>query len=206
MRNRDYVLGTDDGEIERLALQHRVWRAKALEAWRRGGIGTGMTVLDVGAGPGFAATDLARIVGPQGRVIAVERSGHFLAALRARAARLNLANIEAREQDLCETPIAGPADAAWCRWVLSFAADAGLVSLPTKPIFWTCACLVTASTWSTILVARGRVGLQVKLRNRVHLLRRIEIPEPPLERKTKLLHRRRASPFHSTWSCALIDT
>jgi hypothetical protein len=30
----DYVLGTDDGEIARLALQHQVWRPRVLRAWR----------------------------------------------------------------------------------------------------------------------------------------------------------------------------
>src|SRR4051812_15986075 len=69
MNDRDYVLGTHDEEVERLGLQHSVWRAKALDGWRRAGIGAGMTVLDVGAGPGFAATDLAEIVGAEGRVI-----------------------------------------------------------------------------------------------------------------------------------------
>ena len=81
-----------------------------------------MTVLDVGAGPGFATTDLAEIVGPEGRVVALERSGRFLAVLGERAARLGLANVEVREQDVCEGPIPGPADAAWCRWLLSFTA------------------------------------------------------------------------------------
>jgi SAM-dependent methyltransferase len=123
MQDRDYVLGTNDEEVDRLGLQHRVWRAKALEAWRRGGIGPGTVVLDVGSGPGFAATDLAEIVGPRGKVVALERSARFLAVLKQRADALALGDIEAREQDVCETPIAGPADAAWCRWVLSFTAE-----------------------------------------------------------------------------------
>ncbi|MBV9932399.1 MAG: methyltransferase domain-containing protein [Alphaproteobacteria bacterium] len=123
MSDKDYVLGTNDAEVDRLGLQHRVWREKALAAWRRAGIGPGMTVLDVGAGPGFAAADLAEIVGPEGRVVALERSGRFLAALRDRAGRLGLDNIVVREQDVCALPIQEPADAAWCRWVLSFAAD-----------------------------------------------------------------------------------
>jgi len=123
MQDRDYVLGTGAAEIARLGLQHDVWKEKAKEGWRRAGIATGMTVLDVGAGPGFAAVDLAGLVGPEGRVIALERSGRFVAALRAEVERLGLANVEAREQDVCDTALPGPADAAWCRWVLSFVAD-----------------------------------------------------------------------------------
>lgn len=115
----DYVLGTEEDEIERLGLQHRVWRARVLDAWERAGIAAGQTVLDVGAGPGWASADLAAVVGPAGRVIALERSESFLAALRARSP----ANVEVRAHDVAEDPFGeGFADAAWCRWVLSFVA------------------------------------------------------------------------------------
>jgi SAM-dependent methyltransferase len=126
MSDTDYVLGTEAEEIARLGLQHRVWRARMLDGWARAGIAPGMNVIDVGAGPGFAATDLAEIVGPGGRVTALERSDRFAAALRDRAARLGLGNLDVREQDVCETAFGeGVADAAWCRWVLSFVADPG---------------------------------------------------------------------------------
>ena len=124
MTDNDYVLGTQDEEIDRLGLQHRVWRARMLDGWARAGIGPGKRVLDVGAGPGFATVDLAEIVGPTGRVIAFERSSRFLGALEARAAQLGLNNIEAREHDVAQAPLGtSVADAAWCRWVLSFVAD-----------------------------------------------------------------------------------
>ena len=115
--NGDYVLGTEAEEIERLGLQHRVWRERVLDAWRRAGIGPGQTVVDVGAGPGWASADLAEIVGSAGRVIALERSESFLAALRGRG----LPNVEVRAQDVSGAPFGDAiADAAWCRWVLSF--------------------------------------------------------------------------------------
>jgi ubiquinone/menaquinone biosynthesis C-methylase UbiE len=121
MSERDYVLGTHDAEIARLKLQHRVWRARMLDAWRRAGITQGQTVIDVGSGPGYASLDLAEIVGPSGRIIAVERSGRFLEALRQAATRANVANITTTEADITETPIGERiADAAWCRWVFSW--------------------------------------------------------------------------------------
>jgi SAM-dependent methyltransferase len=120
MTDNDYVLGTQDEEIARLGLQHRVWRARMLEGWRRAGIGPGQTVIDVGAGPGYASADLAEIVGPFGSVIALERSRRFLDALEERTQALGLAHVAAHEHDVTEPfPVAG-ADAAWCRWVLSF--------------------------------------------------------------------------------------
>ncbi|MGC9954374.1 MAG: methyltransferase domain-containing protein [Rhizomicrobium sp.] len=121
---KTYVIGTHDAEIERLGVQHRVWRGSVLDLWRQGGITTGQTVLDVGAGPGHATLDLAEIVGPNGKVIALERSRRFLDALSAFAKARGLANIEAVETDLLEYDWPRAiADRAWCRWVLAFVND-----------------------------------------------------------------------------------
>lgn len=121
MSERDYVLGTHDAEIARLRLQHRVWRPRMLDAWRRAGITQGQTVIDVGCGPGYAALELSDIVGPQGRVIAVERSARFLDALRDAAKRNAINNISAIEADITESSLGeATADAAWCRWVFSW--------------------------------------------------------------------------------------
>jgi SAM-dependent methyltransferase len=117
----DYVLGTGDDEIERLGLQHLVWRPRALDAWQRAGFTVGQTVLDIGCGPGHASVDLAQIVGPSGRVLAFDRSPRFLDALRATARSRRLNQLTAQELDLgdADLPPVG-ADGAWCRWVLSF--------------------------------------------------------------------------------------
>lgn len=116
-----YILGTHDSEIARLGLQHRVWRPHMLEAWRHAAITTGARVLDVGAGPGFAAIDLAEAVGPTGMVIALERSARFVASSRDRAASANLSNLHIHELDLMSNPLpAEGVDFAWCRWVASF--------------------------------------------------------------------------------------
>lgn len=124
MTERDYVLGTHDDEIDRLGLQHRVWRPRVIDAWRRAGIGVGQTVIDVGAGPGHATADLAELVGSSGRVIALERSRHFLDFLAAEAERRGTANIVVEECDVAECEFGDAiADAAWCRWVLCFLAE-----------------------------------------------------------------------------------
>ncbi len=120
-RERDYLLGTHDEEIARLGLQHRVWRPRALDAWRRAGFSVGQTLLDIGCGPGYASLDLAEIVGPAGRVVAVDRSRRFIDALEETRRRRELDNIATFELDLDEAdlPVTG-ADGAWSRWVLAF--------------------------------------------------------------------------------------
>ena len=120
MSDGDYVLGTRDDEVARLGVQHAVWRGEMLQGFRLAGFGAGQTILDVGAGPGFASADLSQLVGPSGRVIALERSPHFAATLRGR----HLANVELREQDINEQEFGTAiADGAWTRWVLAFVAD-----------------------------------------------------------------------------------
>jgi SAM-dependent methyltransferase len=51
----------------------------------------GMTVLEPGPGMGFFTLDLARLVGPSGRVVAVDVQSRMLDALRRRAAKAGLA-------------------------------------------------------------------------------------------------------------------
>src|SRR5689334_13241180 len=82
------VCGTRDEEIARPGLQHSVWGPYATAAWRRAGFRRGQTLVDLGCGPGWATMDLADLVGPSGRVHAIDRSRRFLDALeRAAAAR-----------------------------------------------------------------------------------------------------------------------
>jgi len=126
---KDYVLGTNDEELDRLGLQHRVWRPVVAECWQRVGITHGWRVIDVGAGPGYATADLAEIVGPAGSVLAIERSTRFLDAARERCRQRGLINVEFRQADLMEASLGQLGfDASWCRWVTSF------VSSPAKLI------------------------------------------------------------------------
>jgi SAM-dependent methyltransferase len=118
---RDYVLGTHIEEIERLGLQHRVWRPRVLDAWQRAGFTTGQTIVDAGCGPGYATLDLAEIVGANGRVVSVDRSRRFIDTLEANAAQRSLNNIDVHEADLDNDNLSAvAADGAWIRWVLAF--------------------------------------------------------------------------------------
>jgi SAM-dependent methyltransferase len=53
-------------------------------------VGEGMTVLEPGPGMGFFTLELARLVGPSGRVVAVDIQPRMLAGLKRRAARAGL--------------------------------------------------------------------------------------------------------------------
>lgn len=116
-RERDYVLGTHDDEIARLGLQHRVWRPRVAAAWMAAGFTVGQTIADLGCGPGYATLDLSEIVGPDGRVLAFDRSRRFLEVLEGRGLR----NVTASEADLDTDALPeAVADGVWIRWVLAF--------------------------------------------------------------------------------------
>ena len=114
----DYILGTNYDELERLGHQHKVWRSAALKVWKESGVKSGSKIIDFGAGPGFASFDLAKIVGPNGKVVALERSKIFLEYLNSKKKKLN---IEAIEIDLEKkiVPIKN-FDFFWSRWAIAF--------------------------------------------------------------------------------------
>jgi SAM-dependent methyltransferase len=68
---------------------------RASEILRRLRVAPGEHVADVGAGLGFFATQLARVVGREGRVVAVEINEDLVTELRARAAEAPYPQVEA---------------------------------------------------------------------------------------------------------------
>jgi SAM-dependent methyltransferase len=83
----EYLLGSRDEELRRLAFQHRMWAEHAFAHWKRAGFGHGARLVDLGCGPGLTTVDLALLVGAEGQVIAVDNSEKFLAHLRSRVTR-----------------------------------------------------------------------------------------------------------------------
>ncbi len=130
MSDLDYILGTHDEEIERLGLQHRVWRPDMLACWSEavqamqhfGKPGARIRALDVGCGPGYATSDLAEAFGPPHEVIGLERSDRFIQSAKERC--LDRSNVFFRQVDLVEDELGlDGVDFAWCRWVLAFLAE-----------------------------------------------------------------------------------
>ena len=80
----DYVLGSTDAEHERL-----IWQALRVapiteRLFREAGIGPGQRVLDIGSGVGDVAMLAARLVGPSGEVVGIERDPKSITKARAR--------------------------------------------------------------------------------------------------------------------------
>lgn len=137
--DRAYVLGTGSEESVRLGLQHRLWSAAAHALWEKARIQPGMTVLDLGCGPGYATMDLAEIVGPTGRILAVDESATFLKHVHDLSVATRMHNIERVLGDVQELGTiiedgAGSVDAAYARWVFCFLSNPEAVITGLKPL------------------------------------------------------------------------
>jgi ubiquinone/menaquinone biosynthesis C-methylase UbiE len=76
---RAVLLGDTEAEHERLAWQAKRHDPLTDRLFREAGISTGRRVLDLGSGAGDVAMLAARIVGPSGEVVGVERNANSIA-------------------------------------------------------------------------------------------------------------------------------
>jgi enediyne biosynthesis protein CalE5 len=86
-------------------------------------VGPGDRVLVLGTGLGEPALALAKHVGPEGRVVAIDVSPAMLRLARDRARHENVSNIEFVESDAGSYATSEPFDAIVSRWGLMFLSD-----------------------------------------------------------------------------------
>jgi ubiquinone/menaquinone biosynthesis C-methylase UbiE len=96
--------------------------AASLEFLFRAGLGPGIACLDVGCGDGQVAIELARQVGPSGRVVGVDNDAEALRLAR-RAAQEAGVEVDFVEADVTEPLNVGSFDLAFARLLLSHLAD-----------------------------------------------------------------------------------
>jgi len=134
----EYLFGHSREELERLGRQHLVWAEDQRRQVERAGFAPGDTLVDLGCGPGYTTLDLARLVGPQGRVIAVDRDGErSLPLLEQRAEAAGLFNVETREAGLETFDLEqGSVDGVYCRMVLMYLPEHDVASLLARAASW----------------------------------------------------------------------
>jgi ubiquinone/menaquinone biosynthesis C-methylase UbiE len=140
----------------------------------------GMTVLDAGCGMGFNAIALARMVGPEGRVIAVDLQPKMLDVLGARARRARvLDRIDARRCEADSLDVTEKVDFAVAFWVVHeapdiprFLAEIGFCLKPTaKFMIAEPKAHVSADDFGDTLAAADRVGMRLHSQPRIRFSR-----------------------------------
>lgn len=123
MSNASYVLGHSEQEIERLHRQADYYAQLTSVALHMAGIQPGMRVLDAGCGGGDVSLLIARLVGPKGEVVAVDRSSEALAAAERRLAADQIDTVHLVEGDIATIRLDAPVDAVVGRLILMHVPD-----------------------------------------------------------------------------------
>jgi len=124
MESNAYILGTEQAELHRLGLQHQVWSSEARAGWKAAEFGYGQTILDLGSGPGFCTFELGYMVGPNGQVIAVDKSQAFINHINELNKYQHL-NIEAQCVSFDDMVLQNNSlDGVYSRWALAWIPNA----------------------------------------------------------------------------------
>jgi SAM-dependent methyltransferase len=119
----DYALGYTNEEHDRLIRQAARIAPITERLFREAGIGPGHRVLDLGSGMGDVAILVARLVGPSGEVVGIERDAISVARANARVAEAGLCNVSFTQTDVNQIVSNKPFDAAVGRFILMFLPD-----------------------------------------------------------------------------------
>lgn len=116
----EYALALSDVELARYRMMAEAAARSEADLWAAAGVAEGAVVADVGCGPGAVSVVLAALVGPTGRVLAVDRDPSAVEAARAAAADAGAGNVSVRVGEAHDTGLApAGADVVMIRHVLA---------------------------------------------------------------------------------------
>jgi ubiquinone/menaquinone biosynthesis C-methylase UbiE len=118
-----YALGSTDAEHQRLIRQAALLVPLTERLFREAGIAAGQRVLDIGSGVGDVAMLVAKLVGPSGEVVGIERDPRSIARARSRVTGAGLHNVTLTQSDVSQVASDRPFDAAVGRFILQFLPD-----------------------------------------------------------------------------------
>lgn len=123
MTATNYVIrGGIEGKNRLDVLARTLWHTTEA-ALRRAGVAPGMACLDLGCGSGSVSIELARLVGPKGRVIGVDYDAVKVELAREASAEQRLHNVEFRRLDIREWDEESQYDFVYSRFLLTHLPD-----------------------------------------------------------------------------------
>lgn len=126
MSTAAYLFDGPDGretEQTRLERQAALFDPVTERVLHAAGIAPGMRVLDLGSGAGDVSMLAARIVGPGGHVVGVERNPDAIESAKPRVRRAGFENVSFVEGDVADIGLDGSFDAIVGRLILMYVAE-----------------------------------------------------------------------------------
>lgn len=123
-KEKDYLLGVNDFELDRLHFQHGVWKEVTDGFLSKLGVQKGWKVLDAGSGPGFVSFDIRKLIGDTGEITALEPSEIYLNHFKNYSIQNKWLNAKAvlGTAENAELP-ENYYDLVFSRWVIGFVPD-----------------------------------------------------------------------------------
>ena len=160
----EYVLGYGASEEDRLIRQAILIAPITERLFREAGIGQGQRVLDIGSGVGDVSMIAARLVGPSGEVVGIERDASYVSRATDRVAAAGFRNVTFIQADVNKLGIGPPFDAVVGRLVLSHLPDpVAVVRSVSRLVAPHGVIAFLEPTWSATLAVSARVPLWSQL-------------------------------------------
>jgi ubiquinone/menaquinone biosynthesis C-methylase UbiE len=164
-----YALGNTDAEHERLTRQAAQFDPLTERLFREAGIGPGQRVVELGSGAGDVAMLVARIVGPSGEVVGVERNEDSIAYATTRVAKAGLNNVRFTQTDVGQIEESEKFDAAVGRFILQFVPDPVAVVRSLKHLVRPGGAIAFQEVyWDVVLRLAAQLPLNFATRSLVH--------------------------------------
>jgi len=165
----DYALGYTNTENDRLMRQANRLASLTERVFREAGIGPGQRVLDLGSGMGDVSMLLAKLVGPSGEVVGIERDSSSIGRARERVAASGLTNVTFTQSDASQILSDKPFDAAVGRFILMFLPDPTAVLLSLFKLVRPGGVFAFQEpTWIPFLASSARLPLWSKVLGAIH--------------------------------------
>jgi ubiquinone/menaquinone biosynthesis C-methylase UbiE len=165
----EYALGYTNSEHDRLIRQAARIAPITERLFREAGIGPGQRVLDLGSGVGDVALLAARLVGPSGQVVGIERDASSVARANARVAEAGLRNVSFTQTNVNQIVSDKPFDAAVGRFILMFLPDpVSVLRSLTKLVRPGGVLAFQEPSWVSFLALGARLPLWSSLLSSIH--------------------------------------